>query len=86
MADTDSRPGAMSLSDEKATPMRVYSSLREAEVAAARQYLAASGTARSKFVTRVERAPFGKGYVVRSVPASFVLNPHLRRLLRPRMS
>ena len=58
----------------------VYSSYEEAvEVAERTRRAETSG----KLVTKVERSPYGGGFIVRSFPASFLVRPRLgrRRLL-----
>lgn len=37
----------------------------------------------SRLVVRVERSPYAAGYVVRTVPVSFLVRPQLRALLGP---
>ncbi|MCY3822230.1 MAG: hypothetical protein OXH52_23250 [Gammaproteobacteria bacterium] len=53
----------------------VYPSYEEA--AAEAQRIRRSET-RGKLVTKVEKSPYGSGFVVRSFPVSFLVRPHLR--------
>ncbi len=57
-----------------------FESLEAAEEAAR---LRKRDAAASGWVIRVERSPYGAGYVVRSVPLGFLSRPRLRPLLRP---
>jgi len=53
-------------------PAQVFSSYAEAAEQAA-QTKAPEG-----FVVRVQRSPYARGYVVRSLPIAFLTNPYLR--------
>lgn len=57
-----------------------FESLEDAEEAAR---LRKRDATESGLVIRVERSPYGAGYVVRSVPLGFLSRPRLRPLLRP---
>lgn len=57
-----------------------FESLEAAEEAAR---LRRNAARESSMVIRVEKSPYGEGFVVRTVPLGFISSPRLRSLLRP---
>ena len=61
----------------------VYPSYEEATEEAERIKRGDSGDAAERMVTKVQKSPYGSGFVVRTFPASFLVRSRLRRMTRP---
>ncbi len=78
MADTEIEmtfgAGASLLEEQsgKTETIQVFDSYAEAAAQAARFEFAEG------FVAKIQRSPYGPGYIVRSVPVSFLIQPELR--------
>ena len=61
----------------------VYPSYDEAMKEAERIKRDGSGDATGSMVTKVQKSPYGSGFIVRTFPASFLVRSRLRRMTQP---